>query len=163
MDTPSLLNIFDLCYTKSDAVTFVNKLSTLSDFMYNTKVDIAQKADEILSLEEKRLLTQVFQEQHVVATDPKSFNPFLEKVKEALQKVPRLTLTLAFDPTPAFLHETSNWLQVKMEKKYFLDIQVDTSLIGGAVVAVDGMIKDYSLKKYLEEKYLKEDLVRLFH
>jgi F0F1-type ATP synthase delta subunit len=153
MESSTILAIFERCYTKSDAVLFINKLNTLSELLYNTKVDIAQKADELLTLDEKRTLVKVFKEQGIIGSDPTSFNPFLTKIKESLSKIPILSLQIAVEPTPSMVEELSSWLMYQLGQKYFLDIEVNPSLVAGAVVSVGGLIKDYTLKKKIEEKY----------
>lgn len=71
--------------------------------------------------------------------------PDLNNLISDLNKIPSLTLQLAFHPTAKQISDLANWFWESFKKVVILDIQVDFSLIGGVVIGSNGKVWNYSL------------------
>lgn len=71
---------------------------------------------------------------------------FFGDVREAIQQIPVLTLTLSFSPTMSMIDKIYGWLGLNAHNQIMLDFKVDESLIGGAQITFKGKYKDFSLK-----------------
>jgi F0F1-type ATP synthase delta subunit len=153
--------LFAHLYTKKEAVDFLNKLSSLVNGQYNTKINFSQLVDQTISVDEKKVLSEFAKEMGIDLMNPTAFARLIEEAKEMMRRIPTLTLTLSLSPTPVLLEQISQWVENNCQEKYFLDIQIDHTLLGGAVVAVNGVFKDYSLKRKFEDKYKNKDLLKV--
>ncbi|MEK7064365.1 MAG: F0F1 ATP synthase subunit delta [Patescibacteria group bacterium] len=69
----------------------------------------------------------------------------LDKLKQAALAMPVVRLTLAFEPPGNWILEIRNWVG----KAVVLDMAVDKSILGGAIVENRGKYGDYSLRKMI--------------
>lgn len=76
---------------------------------------------------------------------------YLEGLKEAMEGMPVVTITMAFHPTEGFLAELGGSLKELMQKQVLVDIRVRRLLLGGARVEYGGRFKDYSVRHRLTE------------
>lgn len=72
--------------------------------------------------------------------------------------LPILRLTLAFEPSESVINSISYWARQKLEAGILLDLSLDRSLLGGAVIMHKGKFYDYSLRNKLREIFEKGDL-----
>jgi hypothetical protein len=75
---------------------------------------------------------------------------FLEGLETELEKVRTLKLTLAFEPSEEFVSQLYQWTLSNIQPGIILDFEKDKSLLGGVVIEYEGLYKDYSLRKVLE-------------
>lgn len=70
---------------------------------------------------------------------------FFKNLKDQLNSLKYLELTIAFEPTQSSLDRISDWARKNVAENICLDIKRDKRIIGGAVVTYNGRFKDYSL------------------
>lgn len=145
-------NILNLVRTKKEAVEFTSNLNSLTQSLFNIKVNVDKKMDEFLSAEQKERILALCKKQNINVKDVLSFQKFLSNLKAKVEQMPTVTITLAFEPKPSTIANISDWFLLNTKKGLLLDIVVDKNLIGGATVVSQGIYKDFSVKKMLEEK-----------
>jgi hypothetical protein len=158
MDQPKTNNdhiaqLFTYIYTKKDAMVFLEKLTKLGDSLFSVNVDTQAKLDEMLTHPEKELLVSYAKEKQVSLEDPIQFRKLMPTLKSDIAAIPTISLVLALTPTEKMIHTLSSWFVVKLGKKCFIDISVKPEIIGGTVFSLDGVVKDYSIKKYLDDHH----------
>lgn len=103
-------------------------------------------------------LTQALEARNKLPTTPEERREFFEKLKNYLQKFPRISLELAFNPTEKFVNKISKFLKSDNDSSPILDIKVRTNILAGTTIEKDGVYKDYSyatkLVQVLKQKYL---------
>lgn len=87
---------------------------------------------------------------------------YLEDLLQKISSLPALSLTIAFEPTEESIDVFSSWAKSNIDSNVLLDIHFDTVLVGGAIVEYEGMYRDYSLKKKIEEMFAqkREEVVK---
>lgn len=93
----------------------------------------------------------------------KSFNKdnvssAMENLEQQIKKLSPLILYLSFEPDKNTITAISLWLRQNLSQKPILEIKYDPTLIGGCALVKNGIYKDYSLKKRVEEQ---KDLILL--
>lgn len=74
-----------------------------------------------------------------------------ERFEEKIKTINPLTVMLANPIPDTQIEALTTSLRKKNGSEFFLDIKYDPSLIGGCALVYNGIYKDYSLKKTLEE------------
>lgn len=89
---------------------------------------------------------------------------YLKELKERLENLKTLGLTLAFEPTEASLDKFSSFIKKNLGEDVVLDISLDKSILGGAIIVWKGRWRDFSLRRLFEEEMAakKEDLIQIF-
>lgn len=75
----------------------------------------------------------------------------LDKLRQAALDLPVVRLTLALEPAGNWILEIRNWVVKAVGKAVVLDMAVDKSILGGAIVENQGKYGDYSLRKKINE------------
>ena len=73
----------------------------------------------------------------------------LDKLRQAALDLPVVRLTLALTPPGNWILEIRNWVIKAMGKAVVLDMAVDKSILGGAIVENGGKYGEYSLRKII--------------
>jgi F0F1-type ATP synthase delta subunit len=146
----NLLSISPLLRTSFHVKEVLNAIEQVQNgfFKKNQTFLVTLEKDVPFPLSEN--LKRLAQEHEVDLEDTAQSNEFLTKVQEAIQALPRLTLTLSMQPTMALIKEINRWIIMNIKQTVVLDFALDTTLIAGVKVAFKGKIKDYSIKKRME-------------
>src|SRR3990167_476546 len=83
----------------------------------------------------------------ILSGNPKDVEEYFVSLNSYLSKIPRVILTIAFEPSNEFIKTLSFWFEKNLGKKVILDIRVREDLIAGALVEYNGKFKDYSKAK----------------
>lgn len=78
----------------------------------------------------------------------------LGQLLKQIQDIEIAKVTLSFYPTKDQAEKMLDILKNNLNDTFFLEVEVDPSIIGGAIVYFKGIYKDYSVKKMLETKSL---------
>ena len=73
----------------------------------------------------------------------------LDKLRQAVLDLPVVRLTLALEPAGNWILEIRNWVIKAVGKTVVLDMAVDKSILGGAIIENAGKYGDYSLRKMI--------------
>ncbi len=80
---------------------------------------------------------------------------FLSSLKERLLTAPQIRIEVAFPFSREAIFRMKKWLESNLGKSVILDIVVKPNLIGGAVIEFDGVRKDFSVLKRVENLEIK--------
>lgn len=131
--------------SEAETTSFVSSANHLSA---SIKGKVSKKFEEIIRNLEAR---------NELPKSPEDRSKFFEGLKEYLQKLPRISLELAFNPTEKFVNKISNFLKEGSDSTPILDIQVKPNILAGTTIEKDGVFKDYSyttrLDQILKQKY----------
>ena len=94
-------------------------------------------------------LKKLARENDVRMDNREEVDNFLSRLRDDIQSIPRLTITLSFEPTLELIKEINQWIIVNLKAAIVLEFGVDKTLVGGAQVAYKGKFVDHSLKKQL--------------
>ena|SRR5258708_6915759 len=156
MISPADISI--LCKTKPESFTLQMQLDDVLGALFSD-VSFEKILSEQLSFEKKESLLFLLQKNTIDTKNLSQVQMALQDIKKILAELPVITLTLAFAPKQAVIETISTWFIVHTKKFVLLDIVVDTTLIGGAIISYKGIYKDYSMKHILEEKYQQGDIM----
>jgi len=76
---------------------------------------------------------------------------FLDAIIAYLQNMPRVKVTLAFEPSITFIERLNSIISKEIGQKVVLDISIDQFIFAGAVFEYEGKVKDYSLGQQVND------------
>lgn len=153
------LDILKVIYTKDQALLFHNQLDTLINSIFTSDISPKQKIEQLFTIEIKDALLTTLEKNNIDTNNPMIVKNFIVELKKELDNLPLLILQVAFEPAAQTLKKISDWFIRSLNKKYLLDIQIRREIIGGAIIIVNGKIKDYSLIKKIQELYKNRSLL----
>jgi F0F1-type ATP synthase delta subunit len=143
----SISSLLRTSYHVKEVQDAIEQLET-AFFKKNQNFIVTLEQDVPFPLSEN--LKQLAKDHEVSLENTAEANDFLIKVQEAIQQLPRLTLTLSFMPTLSLIKEINRWIILNVKQTVVLDFMLDKDLIAGAKIAFKGKLKDYSIKKRME-------------
>lgn len=149
-------DIFASLYTKQELLELLRQLAEIEHEFYNTTSDITATIDRTLDYNKKPLITSYFIKNNLDIRQKKTFDTFFTEFTKAARLFPTISLSLSFMPATRTIEKISSTLD-QLIPHHLLDIHVDTSILGGAIIAYKGHYKDYSLKKKVEEYFAKQN------
>lgn len=148
-DQKSYEGLFDLIYTSEQCNACINALQHALDASYDKKKDIMSVLDTYLPYNITNAILELAEEQHIQLRDGESATPFLTDIMNMLQDAPKVDITLAFHPTYEQLKGILKWWRGEIEPNIILNLQIDPSLVAGAVIGYKGEINNLSLQEGL--------------
>jgi len=141
--------------TQEDLLSFLDDINT-------TKKAIFQDPSKPLLQKIQNKTSRGFQEilKQLLATPlfrgKRKQIEFLDELRNYLLSLPKIKLTLAFQPNKEFLKQISDWLQKTVGQKIVLNIFVNPHIVGGAIIEYKGRYLDFSLIKEIQQ-FLKSN------
>lgn len=140
--------------TKGDVDHLVHEVDLLLEGLFRLKNgSFEELLKTSVRLDTKDLLVSVCQKEGIDSKEGEKIKKFLEDLKEEILKLKAFKITLAFDPTEKTINKLSSWVKINMGENIILEIEKDTSLLGGAVFVNEGKYMDFSLRKKIEEVF----------
>lgn len=162
MTVPShLFNLLAHIKTKAYAEEVVRKLDELSNSLFNKRVNLDQKTSELFSFELKEKILAYFAQEQANLNDPMSFGKFLDKLREYIKNLPIVSISVPIEPNDELAREVSSWFINHFGKNVLIDLVLDKTLVAGTIISFNGVQKDFSMRKELDEKFSEEDWRRL--
>ena len=137
--------------TKSQANDFSERLALLSEKTYETTFDLENTLMETLGIEKKDKMMILLRDNGISTQSQTALKGFFDKLREDMQKIPVLPLTIAFEPKTQTLKMLSDWFALTMQKQVIFDIVVDQKIIAGATITFQGKFGDYSIRQQFEK------------
>lgn|GEM_PF-1830370 len=147
--------ITDFIKTKDDAFRFMDKIDGVIADLFTVKVKIEDILEKKLSYHEKQLIIDLAKKNDIAITDIVPFQQFLMRLKEYIHSLPNIEISLAFDPKKETIDRIADWFRENIKKEVFLDLKVDVTIMGGALIGSNGLFKDYSLRKTMRDTLTK--------
>ncbi|QQS44646.1 hypothetical protein IPM65_03550 [Candidatus Roizmanbacteria bacterium] len=148
-DQKSYEGLFDLIYTSEQCNACINALQHALDASYDKNKDIMSVLDTYLPYNITNAILELAEENNIKLRDGESSNPFLTDIINMLKKAPKVDITLAFHPTYEQLKGILKWWRSEIEPHIILNLQIDPSLVAGAVIGYNGEITNLSLQEGL--------------
>lgn len=77
----------------------------------------------------------------------------LVDISKALDELPIVSLTLAFEPSGKMVEKIYSFLTTTLQKPIVADIKIEPLILGGAIVEYGGVYKDVSLKTKIDKTF----------
>ena len=140
-----------------------SEIDTIESKLLQPKKVSLKKALTSISSNSAKRITEMFEKNNLDMTDKEQVSDFPETLKNLIKKFKVIKLTLAFDPTGETIENIHEFVSENIGIGYILDIEVDETVLGGAVIMFNGRYKDFTLRKSLEESFVnkKEEIRRL--
>lgn len=132
--------------TKAQANEFSARLTAIQEQIYETHFSLEKAAAHHLGIQRSDKFLKLLRENNVSTESPASIKAFIAKVKETMQKLPTISITLAFEPTDSTLSALSDWFIINCKKQFLFDLSIDHRLITGAIIRYNGLYIDNSGK-----------------
>lgn len=150
-------SLIELTQTTEDIVSLNEEIDLLLQSLYHVEIyqfeEVLTKFVRIRVAAELRKLLQNIKE-----TEKDKIKALLSNMYRAICSLPILRLTLAFEPSEYIINNFSHWARLNLEPGILLDLSLDRSLCGGAVIAYQGKLYDFSLRKKLKEIFEKGEI-----
>lgn len=88
---------------------------------------------------------------------------YLEKLKNKIEKLGIVQLTLAFEPTNITIDKFINYIRQNVGEDIILEVSYDPNIVAGTMISYKGNFRDFSLKRLFEEelKAGKEEIEKI--
>jgi F0F1-type ATP synthase delta subunit len=130
--------------TKEELNSTLKKIEMLKNYLYKKpEIPLSKKIDKLN-------LSHLFSKEKIeVLTIPQTID-ILEKKKKIFEKIPKIIIEIAFEPTADFILKLKNWFWQNVKKNLVLDIKVNPKIIGGAKIYYEGKYFEWTLLKRIE-------------
>jgi len=151
--------LLDTLYTKKHAGVFLSQLDSLLSDGFNVQIDLYKKIEETLSYGIAEVFRECATANKTDLSNSSQFKSFIVELKSTVEKLPVMTMYLSFDPSESSLKAISSWFITNLKKRVLLDIVVRREIIGGAVLVINGVFRDYSVKQKIQQLYKNKNLL----
>jgi len=149
--------LIQLTQTTEDVVKLDEEIDLLLQSIYHVDKDMFEDTLEKMvrirmAMEIRKLVKQA------AISKKEEIKILLSNVYRTICALPILQLTLAFEPSDAVIGSISRWARQNLADGILLDLSLDRSVLGGAIIVYHGKFYDLTLKKKLQEVFDKGDL-----
>ena len=143
--------------TGSDLAILLDDIQAVRKLLYEMGPDL----DAAIKSGTSGLFGQGFEnlkKQNKVPGEVGDFEKFLTGLEQVCKALPKVRVTLAFEPSGEFTSELSDWFGAACGGKGLLEVNVRPQILAGLQLEYNGKYKDFSygakLGEVLEKKYL---------
>lgn len=149
-DTINLLPLSSFMSTSYHVKELLLALDHLKASYFQKKQSFATTLEQEIPFPLSQSLHDLAKTHNVNLADVVQAEKFFTSLREAIEKMPQMTLTICITPTLGFIKEINRWVTENLKQAVVLDFIVDETIVGGAKIAFKGKIVDYTVKKRLE-------------
>lgn len=141
--------------TKEDIQKLINEIEVILQSLYQK-----QGVESVLKAQVRAWVSQALEEDWKSAPNKEEY---LIRLKEVLNGLKPLSLTISFEPTELSLEKLSYFVKQNLGGNIYLDINYDPRLLAGAIIVYQGRYLDMSLKKAYEAEFerSKVEIIKL--
>lgn len=132
--------------TKAQAMDFASRLAGISAKVYETNFTIEQALLDEFGITKKDKFMTLLRNRRVHPENALELKACFAKIQETINKLPTLSLTIAFEPKEKTLQALSEWLVMNIKRQMLFEITIDPNVIGGAKINYNGKFLDASVK-----------------
>lgn len=132
--------------TKSQATDFTSRVANLSERMYQTDFVLEKSIRDLFGLQKADTFSVLMREMQVNSQSKADLKLFFTKLLDYTNKLPVLTLTLAFEPNDQSLKILSDWFIMNLKKQVLFDIAIDKNLLAGVAMTYKGKYVNFSIR-----------------
>lgn len=86
--------------------------------------------------------------------EEKKEEELLKGIKEKINSLDYVGLTIAFDPNLEVTRKIVGWVRQNIDKDLMLDININKSILGGAIIEYKGKVVSFTIKTKVDEYFL---------
>lgn len=139
--------------TTNDRDRLLSESDILLNSLFSPKKNAFEKALSSISVKNAEVIRESFLKKKLGKQDIKDS---LNQLKERVQKLNTINLTLSFSPSEDSIKSIFDWTSKNIGEGFILDIKEDPTILGGVVLVFKGQYIDLSLKKRLDEAFAKK-------
>jgi len=145
------LDLTDFFKTKSQAIDFSSRVTTVLEDIYHTDFSIEKSLTQQFGIQKKDIFIRLLRENNVDVGSTPMLQEFLKKIQEKISSLAVMSLTLAFEPTDLSLKAIAQWFLMNIHQQVLLEFVVDPGIIAGIHITYNGKFKDYSIKTAFDQ------------
>lgn len=150
MDTLDLSDFFN---TKQQAQDFSIRLSQISQKIFETDFDPEASFIDHLGVQKKDRFMILMRNNNINAQSRKAIKEFIDAIQSKINSMPVLSLVLAFEPKDKTLKALAQWFVINNKRQTLFDVKVDSSIIAGAQILVNGQYLDFTVRPFFEKSF----------
>ena len=158
LDPYRFAEIVSLLITKNDAFTFLATLDRFVDGLYKKDTSAEAFLDKEMAFGLRNVLLKQLAQESVALGNVKDVRKFVQDLKDSIKAIEVVTISMAIEANELEVKKIGAWFTSNKKEKVLLNFVKDVSLVGGSIIAFNGLLKDYTLKKVLQEKFKKKEL-----
>lgn len=140
--------------TKVEADFLIDKIEDLTNSLYQlTKESFSQIVRRNLPSNLGEALYSELSKHNLTFEHPKELKTYLTTLKELLQNMQTVSLTVSFSPSDELLTDISEKAKLLFGANVLVELHVQEDLIGGAIVVTHGKFTDASVKSKLSKVF----------
>jgi F0F1-type ATP synthase delta subunit len=147
--------LFNTIYTKDELLLFYHEIDQLIADLFTGKQGVQEKMNELLSFEKKKNIMYYLTAMQINMGNIVMVKEALAKIQTLGNKIPVVTLQLAFEPTEPIIASFSFWFIKNFGTKVILDIHLERKIIGGALISLNGKYDDFTLETKIDTYFNK--------
>lgn len=150
MNEDKYQSLYNLIITERDRNDVLSFLTSLSDTLFkvdgavNIVLENNQKYGKIIS----ELLPEDWSKK-----DKNVASKIIADLKQQIGSIKSVEVDLAIEPTEKIIHSLAAWAKRAFTNYVILNITVKPEIMGGVIIVVDGVYKDISLSRKLNEAF----------
>lgn len=137
--------------TLKEANDFLSSIDSILEGLFKLNNNIDKILSESMEMKSSQTIRKILDDNNVLISDQSSIEKVLSKAKEELKNFQTVKITIAIEPTENTITLIHDWFINNLKINILLDINTDKSILGGIIISLDGVYKDLSVKKKLEE------------
>lgn len=132
--------------TIEDVRRYSEYLRQIEMHLYNANIDLTAQIGMILPHDVKERFLNVLHGAGIDSNDSQAMQVFLADLKNKMNSLPVMVLTIAYEPTEQDLKNYSSFVYTNAGFQVVFDVRKDPSVIGGCKIEFNGKIADFTLK-----------------
>lgn len=144
--------LLEVVKTKQDANNFLVHINEVIANLFKSSSSPIDVITAFMPYAKKEWSLSLIHEHDLNITDLTQMQNFFQGLKDALEKMPVVEISLAFEPNEKFIVLVSNKISIYSKKPVILDINYNPKIIAGLVIGFKGNYKNYSMEKMLLDK-----------
>ena len=134
-----------------DITGIKQQIDGIKRFLFKGKEGtITQKAGTFLSSSMEKILKE-FEERGMEPAGDERQEHFLNSIIEFLDNIPKVKITLAFEPSITFVQRLNKEISKEVGEKIVMDISINQFIVAGAIFEYLGKIQDFSLSQSIDD------------
>lgn len=151
----AIRQFFQSTYTQADARRRMTLLETVLEQIVYAKgqgktIDIL--VQEYAKTPEDKTAVGMFLRSNSIPTDPTAIRDFLVLLRDSLLRLPTVTLSLPFEPSPDQVVAYGKWFRTNVSTDTMLSLLMDASVVGGCSITWQGRKITYDLEYLMKQK-----------
>ena len=151
MYNPSIKLLLARILTIADVGIYLEYLRKIEMILYNANINVAEELSVILPHDVKESFLSIVHGSGIDTKDSQALHLLILDIKNKIQAIPVMGLTLAYEPTEKDLRDFSSFLFTNIGMQVVFHVVRDEGILGGCKIEFAGRIADYSLKKELDQ------------